>query len=98
MSSTGNEPAVDLCKLRLYISAAAPRSARAVVNTRLFCEQFLLGKYELEILNIADHVALAAADQVVAAPTLIKLAPLPARRFIGDMSDPQALLAEMGLR
>ena len=86
------------CMLRLYVSAAAPSSARAVVNTRAFFEKHLAGRYELEILSISEHVADAANDQVVAAPTLIRVWPLPVRRFIGDMSDHQRLFAGLGLR
>jgi circadian clock protein KaiB len=78
--------------LRLYLSSAAPFSARAVVNTRAFCERYLAGNYELEILNISENVARAAEDQVVAAPTLLRLSPLPYRKFIGDMSNSERLL------
>jgi circadian clock protein KaiB len=85
------------CLLRLYVSAAAPSSARAVVNTRAFFEKHMAGRYELEILSISEHVQDAAHDQVVAAPTLIRVWPLPVRRFIGDMSDPQRLVAELCL-
>ena len=92
-----SNPAAAPFILRLYISAAAPRSSRAVVNTRLFCETYLAGRYELEILNIADNVHLAAQDQIVAAPTLVKMAPTPIRRFIGDMSDVHTLLSDLGI-
>lgn len=64
-------------------------SSRAVVNTRTFCEQHLKGRYVLEIVSIADNLPMATKDQIVVAPTLLKIAPLPIRRFIGDMSDPQ---------
>ena len=84
--------------LRLYLSSAAPLSARAVVNTRAFCEKYLAGKYELEILSIAEHVKLAAEDQVIAAPTLVRLRPLPPRKFIGDMSNSARLLDGLELR
>ena len=86
------------CLLRLYVSAAAPSSARAVVNTRAFCEKHLAGRYELEILSIAEHVQDAANDEVIAAPTLIRVWPLPMRRFIGDMSNPQRLLDGLGIQ
>jgi len=39
----------------------------------------------------------AASDQVIAAPTLLRVWPLPVRRFIGDMSDPDRLLEGLGL-
>jgi circadian clock protein KaiB len=86
------------CVLRLYVSAAAPLSARAVVNTRAFCETHMPGRYELEILSIADNVQSAADDEIIAAPTLLRVWPLPVRRFIGDMSNPDRLLDGLGLR
>ena len=86
------------CILRLYLSSAAPLSSKAVVNTRAFCEQHLAGRYQLEILSIAENVAKAAQDQVLAAPTLVRVSPLPVRKFIGDMSNPDRLLDGLGLR
>ncbi|MCK9685095.1 circadian clock KaiB family protein [Scleromatobacter humisilvae] len=73
--------------LRLYVTDATPKSARAIVNTRRILEEHLPGSYSLEILDIAEHVAQAAEDQIICAPTLLRLAPPPARRIIGDMSD-----------
>ena len=73
--------------LRLYVTDATPTSARAIVNARRILEEHLAGSYSLEILNIAEHVAQAAEDQIICAPTLLRLAPPPARRIIGDMSD-----------
>jgi circadian clock protein KaiB len=73
--------------LRLYVTDATPNSARAIVNARRILEEHLQGNYSLEILNIAEHVAQATEDQIICAPTLLRLAPPPARRIIGDMSD-----------
>ena len=73
--------------LRLYVTDASPKSARAIVNVRRLLEEHLNDQYILEILSIAENVAQAAQDQIVCAPTLLRLAPLPARRIIGDMSD-----------
>jgi len=78
--------------LRLYVTDATPKSARAIVNARRILEEHLGGRYSLEILNIAEHVALAADDQIVAAPTLLRLEPRPVRRIIGDMSDAARVL------
>jgi circadian clock protein KaiB len=78
--------------LRLYITGPSSISARAVVNARRVCDDHLKGRYQLEILNVADNVSMATADQVIAAPTLIKLSPPPVRRFIGDMSNSERLM------
>ena len=84
--------------LRLYVSGATALSARAVVNARKICDDHLQGRYRLEVLDIADNIAMAMKDQIVAAPTLIKLAPAPLRRFIGDMSNVEGLLERLGVQ
>lgn len=83
--------------LRLYVSGPTPASARAVVNTRRLCDRYLRDRHTLEIIDIAEQVERARAEQVVAAPTLIKSSPLPLRRFIGDMSDVRRLLQGLDL-
>ena len=88
MAAAINEPYV----LRLYVTDASPKSARAIVNARRLLEEHLSDQYCLEILSIAENVAQAMADQIVCAPTLLRLAPAPARRIIGDMSDAERVL------
>ena len=83
--------------LRLYVTGTTPRSSRAIANIRMICETHLEGRYDLEVIDIAQHPALARGEQIIAAPTLIKTAPLPLRRFIGDMSQTERLLAGLDL-
>lgn len=82
---------------RLYVTAASPISARAIVNARRFMEARLPGAHRLEVLDIAENVPFAIADEIIASPTLVRLSPLPARRFIGDLSDVSRLEAALGL-
>jgi circadian clock protein KaiB len=84
--------------LRLYITGSTPRSALAISNIRKICEEHLEGRYDLEIVDIAQHPTLAEGEQIIAAPTLIKKLPLPLRRFIGDMSHTQRILLGLDLR
>lgn len=84
--------------LRLYVTGTTRNSARAIVNIRKICEEHLQGRYELEIVDISLHPALAEGEQIIAAPTLIKLLPLPLRRFIGDMSQTERVLLGLDLR
>ena len=81
--------------LRLYISGASIRSAIALENLKKICEEYLEGRYELEVIDLFQHPVLAKDEQIIAAPTLIKKLPLPFRRIIGDMSDKDKVL--MGL-
>ena len=84
--------------LRLYVTGTTARSARAVVNIRKICEEHLHGRYELEVIDISERPTLAAGEQIIAAPTLIKKLPLPLRRFIGDMSQTERILLGLDLR
>jgi circadian clock protein KaiB len=90
-------PPVEQQLYRLYVSSASPVSSRAVVNARRFFERHLPGQHRLHVLDIATHVASARDDQIIASPTLIRMSPLPRRRFIGDMSDTARLRESLGL-
>lgn len=81
--------------LRLYVTGASVRSAIALENLKKICEEYLQGRYELEVIDLFQHPVLAKDEQIIAAPTLIKKLPLPFRRIIGDMSDKDKVL--MGL-
>ena len=83
--------------LCLYLAGNTPVSARAVVNTRRFCEQHVAGRYELEIVDISLHPERVQEAQIIAAPTLVKKLPLPEQRVIGDMSRPERLLQRFDL-
>jgi circadian clock protein KaiB len=84
--------------LRLYIAGTTPRSTQAIVNIKQICEQYLLGHYELEVIDIYQQPMLAAGEQIFAVPTLIKQLPFPLRKFIGDLSDTERILIGLDLR
>ena len=84
--------------LRLYITGATSRSVMAITNLKKICEEYLSGRYELEVINLYQHPGLAKGDQIIAAPTLIKKLPLPLRRIIGDMSNKEKVLLGLDLR
>jgi circadian clock protein KaiB len=84
--------------LRLYVTGTTSQSTRAISNIRKICEEHLQGRYELEVVDIAQYPTLAIGEQIIAAPTLIKRLPLPLRRFIGDMSRTERILLGLDLR
>jgi len=84
--------------LRLYVAGTTPRSNRAIVNIRKICEEHLKGRYELEVVDVVKNPSLAAGEQIIAAPTLVKKLPLPLRRFIGDLSETERILLGLDLR
>jgi len=84
--------------LRLYITGTTSRSALALTNLKKICEEYLEGRYELEVIDLYRMPGLAKDEQIIAAPTLIKKLPLPFRRIIGDMSDVEKVLMGLDLR
>jgi len=83
--------------LRLYVTGMTARSSRAVNNLRAICEEYLEGHYDLEVIDIYQQPILTKGEQIVAAPTLLKKLPLPARRIIGDMSNRDRVLSGLDL-
>lgn len=83
--------------LRLYVTGASERSARAIASLRAFCEERLAGHYELEVVDVYQEPLLAIEGNILAAPTLVKTAPLPVRRLIGDMSDSERVIAALDI-
>jgi circadian clock protein KaiB len=83
--------------LRLFITGILPNSARAVVNSKAFCEKYLKDRYELEIIDIYQQPSLASAEGIIAIPVLIKKFPLPEERLIGDLSDIEKILKALHL-
>ena len=84
--------------LRLYITGTTSRSVLAIANLKKICEEYLEGRYELEVIDLYRMPVLAKDEQIIAAPTLIKKLPLPFRRIIGDMSDVEKVLMGLDLR
>ena len=84
--------------LRLYVTGTTARSARAISNVRKICDEHLGGRYRLEVIDLYQQPELARAQQIVAAPTLIKQLPLPVRRVLGDMSRTEHVLVVLGLQ
>src|SRR5882724_11706487 len=78
--------------LRLYVTGTTPRSLRAIANLHKICEEHLQGRYDLEVIDLHQQPQLAAGDQIVALPTLIKQLPAPLSRIVGDMSDTERVL------
>jgi circadian clock protein KaiB len=79
--------------IRLYIAGQSPRSLDAFANLKSLCEQHLPGLYEIEVIDLVEHPELAAADDVLALPTLVRLRPAPPRRIIGNLSDTDRVLS-----
>ena len=72
--------------LKLYVAGQTPRSVAALANLKKICEEHLVGKYRVEVVDLMANPALARTDQILAIPTLVRKLPAPARKIIGDLS------------
>ena len=100
MHSIGIDLAPAIATKSLEIKSVRPtthRSMLAIANIRRICEQYLHGRYDLEVIDISQHPELAAGEQIIAVPTLIKKLPIPLRRFIGDLSQTQNIIRGLDL-
>lgn len=84
-------------KFRLYVAGDAPNSMRARTNLSAFCLTYLADRHEIEIVDLLRDPKRALTDNILMTPTLIKLAPAPAQRIIGTLSQAQPLLQAFGL-
>jgi len=78
--------------LRLYVAGQTPKSIAAIANLRNLCEEYLAGRYSIDIVDLMRDPELAQTHQIVAVPTLIRELPEPIRRIIGDLSNTQRVL------
>ena len=83
--------------LKLYVTGTSPRSTQAIANIHHLCEEYLAGRYDLEVIDIYQQPGEAAQQQIIATPTLVKAEPKPLKRLIGDLSDRDKVLAALNL-
>lgn len=74
-------------QLKLFVSTYALSSTRAIRNLTALLEECFPSNYHLDIIDIKDQPLLAISENITALPLLIKTAPEPYKRLIGDMSD-----------
>ncbi|WP_407342807.1 circadian clock KaiB family protein [Pengzhenrongella phosphoraccumulans] len=85
-------------ELRLYVAGQSPSSVQAIENLRRVCEEYLPGRYTIELIDLVEHPKLARGDEIIAVPTLVRRLPEPIRKIIGDLSDTEQVLVGLQLR
>ncbi|RAN81589.1 circadian clock protein KaiB [Bacillus sp. SRB_336] len=84
--------------LRLYVAGQTPKSLAAIANLKRLCESNLAGRYTIEVVDLLVTPQLAAGDQIVALPTLVRRLPPPLKRVIGDLSNSERVLVGLDIR
>lgn len=97
-ASKGAAQKVYKWELRLYIAGNTPKSITALNNLQKYCEEHLKGEYKIEVIDLLKHPQLAAGDQILAVPTLVRKVPVPIRKIIGDLSNEEKVLVGLNIR
>jgi len=88
----------EVWELRLYVAGQTPKSVAAFANLKKICEEHLSGRYTIEVIDLVKQPQLAAGDQIVAIPTLVRKLPVPLRKIVGDLSNTERALVGLQLR
>jgi circadian clock protein KaiB len=88
----------EMWHLTLYVAGQSPKSLRAFANLARLCEEHLAGRYEIDVIDLAEQPALARSDDILAIPTLVRRLPAPMRKIIGDLSNSERVLVGLHLR
>lgn len=76
--------------LQLFVAGNSARSQAAIRQANAIVKRYPEGVCEVEVVDV---LAQAERQQVIATPTLIRMAPLPAVRIVGDLQDVDRVLA-----
>lgn len=85
-------------ELRLYVAGQTSKSVAVVANLHQLCDKHLKGQYRIEVIDLLRQPQLAAGDQILAVPTLVRKLPPPLRRIIGDLSNTERVLVGLDIR
>jgi circadian clock protein KaiB len=85
-------------QLRLYVAGQTAKSTAAFDNLKRVCETHLAGRYTIEVIDLLVNPRLAAGDQILAVPTLVRKFPEPIRKIIGDLSNEERVLVGLDVQ
>jgi len=66
--------------LRLYVAGQTQKALTAFTNLKKICDEQLMGKYSIEVIDLLINPHWAAEDQILAYQTLVRKLPVPVRR------------------
>lgn len=84
--------------LILYVAGQTPKSIAAFSNLKKICEDHLEGQYRISVIDLIENPQLAAGDQILAIPTLVRKLPEPIRKIIGDLSNTDRVLVGLDFK
>ncbi|MDB4988997.1 MAG: circadian clock protein KaiB [Myxococcaceae bacterium] len=83
--------------VRLYVAGDGPNSTMALSTLQTLLAQQSASHVEVEVIDVLAHPEQGLREGVLVTPMLVKVAPPPERRILGNLSDRAALLALLEL-
>jgi circadian clock protein KaiB len=84
-------------RFRLFIAADTLNSVQAASNLNALCKAHLPGRHEIEVIDVFKDPKRALADGIRMTPTLVKLAPGPVSRVVGNLTDTDRVIETLGI-
>lgn len=84
-------------RLRLYVADDGPNSTVAIANLEAALAGAAPGTVELEIIDVVRDPERGLRDGILVTPMLVKAAPGPEQRILGNLKDRARLLAILEL-
>jgi circadian clock protein KaiB len=85
-------------ELRLYVAGQTAKSIAAIANLERICKTHLAGQYRIEVIDLTKTPQLAAGDQIIAVPTLVRRLPEPIKKILGDLSNEERVLVGLDVQ
>jgi circadian clock protein KaiB len=82
---------------RVFVAGASWRSQRVVRALHELCAAYGISRYGVEVVDVLLDPASAERDRVLALPMVMRVAPEPVVRVVGDLSDGQLAAEVLGL-
>ena len=98
MMSPSEPSAAEYWHLPLYVAGQTDKSLRAINNLKRICQEHLHGRYSIKVIDLVQHPQLAAGDQIIALPTLVRRLPPPIKKILGDLSNQERVLVGLDVR
>jgi circadian clock protein KaiB len=97
MRDRNGDAVAEVRRFRVFVAGASWRSQRVVEALHELCEAHGISGYSVEVVDVSREPASAERDRVLAIPMVMRVAPEPVVRVVGDLSDGQVAAEVLGL-
>jgi circadian clock protein KaiB len=84
-------------RLQIFVAGGTGISKTAVRNLDEICKTHLGEGYSIEVVDITKKPEILRSQQILATPTVIRVAPEPEKRIVGDLTMKNLVLKGLGI-